>query len=130
MVLKDPMPKKLFQNSISGMLENLSASESTLKRLTLSNLGFDSNTIFFLSKALNSHPCIEQLDISSNNLSSKQIDMFLHLTNDNLKSLNISYNSGSESVESLSTYLHRSMKLVHLDMSGLGIKMDGLLALA
>ena len=112
------------------MLESLSASKSSLKMLTLSNLGFDNNTIFFLSKALNSHPSIEQLDISSNNLSSKQIDMFLHLTNDNLKSLNISYNSGSESVESLSTFLHRSMKLVHFDMSGLGIKMDGLLALA
>ena len=112
------------------MLENLSGSRSCLKMLTLSNLGFDNNTIFFLSKALNSHPSIEQLDISSNNLSSKQIDMFLHLTDDNLKSLNISYNSGNESVESLSTYLHKSMKLVHLDISGLGIKMDGLLALA
>ena len=129
LVLKDPMPKKLMPNSISSMLDSLCQTKSTLRVLTLSNLGFDNNTICFLAKALNNKPTIEQLDISSNNLSSKQIDMFLELTDDNLKSLNISYNSGSECVEKLSHYLHRSMRLVHFDMSGLGLKMDGLLEL-
>jgi hypothetical protein len=56
--------------------------------------------------------------------------MFVQLADDNFKSLNISYNSGNEAIECLSTYMHRSTKLVHFDISGMGIKLEGLLNLA
>lgn len=106
LVLKDPMPKRLCPQSISMLLDSMRLCHSNLKVLTLSRLGFDTQTVCFLAKTLNSQHTIEYLDISSNNLTSKNIPLFLELLDDNLKSLNLSYNNGGEIYESLSEYLH------------------------
>lgn len=116
---------------------------TNLRVLTLSRLGFDKNSVKSLAEAVVLLSCLEQLDISGNNIQPLQMTRFIETIHgeNNLKSLNISFNNCNQNLkeaqddvpvfdEIFSEFLHVSTKLVHLDISGTNLKIDSLLTIS
>ena len=132
-VLKDPNPMKIATTALDKMLVTLQDAHCQIRVLTLSRLGFDTRAMLSLCDVLSYQCSIQQLDISANGLGSKQLTLFFKtiFEKNSLRSLNISYNSAKQKGEQeesfddvLCNFLHYSPKLVHFDMSGLGLDID------
>jgi Leucine-rich repeat (LRR) protein len=125
--------------SIFNQLKEESHKIVNLRVLTLSRLGFDRNSVKCLAEAIVLIPCLEQLDISGNNINPVQMSKFFEIITgeNNLKSLNISFNNCNQQIKDpydeqptfddiFSEYLHLSTKLVHVDISGTNLVIDSL----
>jgi len=68
-----------------------------LRVLVLSKLGMDLNAVKSLGETVSKLSGLTQLDISANSLKASHLVTFFHLImgKNNLKSLNIAYNSGT-----------------------------------
>ena len=99
-------------------------------------------SIVSLARAIKDNSQLEHLDISANSLFGPQLITFFKevTTNNHLKSLNIAHNTGTDAKskdsqghsfsEVLANFLHLSRRLIHFDMSGLGLSFSSIIHIA
>lgn len=147
-ILKDPQPLKYRPTEMHKMINELSKKAVSLKdliKLTLSNIGLDGIVLKPFGEAVEQMSYLHHLDISSNFLDASCLREFIIKISPNsqLRTLNISYNSAKygprqkktelspDSFEyALSKFVHKSMNLVHLDISSMSLSCNQILFIA
>ena len=99
--------------------------------LTISNINISPDAIKPLGEAIKGLPNLQFLDLSATNMNGNDLNELLTIINrfNGLKSLDLSYNTVKQTkvierpdnwvIKTLSTFIHFSGSLIHLDLGGM-----------